>query len=402
MLKRNLKQAYTPLYFLAALGPGGLAVSFFMYLMFLVPHPDAPMAALKHWWPVVAEGGLYSVLIVAAIAAFVVLGVIHFRLLAWNVKEFSLFKKTEAYQQLRQSNAEVTLMVVPLTFAMTVNMLFIIGSLFVPGLWDFVQVLFPFATLAFAAIGFWALAIYGHYIGRLFTQGDFEHDKNNNFSQLMAPFSFSMVAVGLAAPGAMSHSPVISGLSLALSSAFAGLTVVLSVVWFFAGLKQISVKGFDKVAAPTLWILIPILTLLGITFVRQSMGVHHNFAAGIDHSLFLQVMSIVLGLQVAIGLFGYRVMKHLGYLDEFVFGNKQSPVSFGLICPGVAFVVFGFFFLNYAVIGNGIIDKYSLSHLALLLPLVGVQMATTWVLLRLIKRQIMLPVAADSDSLTES
>ncbi len=402
MLRRDLKQAYTPLYFLAALGPGGLAVSFFMYLMFLVPHPDAPMAALKHWWPVVAEGGLYSVLIVAAIAAFVVLGVIHFRLLAWNVKEFSLYKKTEAYQQLRQSNAEVTLMVVPLTFAMTVNMFFIIGSLFVPGLWDFVQVLFPFATLAFTAIGFWALAIYGHYIGRLFTQGNFEHDKNNNFNQLMAPFTFSMVAVGLAAPGAMSHSPVISGLSLALSSAFAGLTVVLSVVWFFAALKQISVKGFDKVAAPTLWILIPILTLLGITFVRQSMGVHHNFAAGIEHSLFLQVMSIVLGLQVAIGLFGYRVMKHLGYLDEFVFGNKQSPVSFGLICPGVAFVVFGFFFLNYALIGNGVIDKYSLSHLALLLPLVGVQMATTWVLLRLIKRQIMLPVAAGSDSLTES
>lgn len=30
---------YRPLYFLASLGAGGMAVSFFMYLMFLVPHP---------------------------------------------------------------------------------------------------------------------------------------------------------------------------------------------------------------------------------------------------------------------------------------------------------------------------------------------------------------------------
>ncbi|WP_181388468.1 hypothetical protein [Vibrio albus] len=32
-----------------------------------------------------------------------------------------------------------------------------------------------------------------------------------------------------------------------------------------------------------------ILTLLGITFVRQSMDVHHNFEADIEHSLFLQI-----------------------------------------------------------------------------------------------------------------
>ena len=32
-------QSYSPLYFLASLGAGGLAVTFFMYLMFWVPHP---------------------------------------------------------------------------------------------------------------------------------------------------------------------------------------------------------------------------------------------------------------------------------------------------------------------------------------------------------------------------
>ena len=35
-------RAYSPLYFLASLGAGGLAVTFFMYLMFWVPHPGQP------------------------------------------------------------------------------------------------------------------------------------------------------------------------------------------------------------------------------------------------------------------------------------------------------------------------------------------------------------------------
>ena len=35
--------AYGPLYFLAALGAGGLTVTFFLYLMFWVPHVGRPV-----------------------------------------------------------------------------------------------------------------------------------------------------------------------------------------------------------------------------------------------------------------------------------------------------------------------------------------------------------------------
>ena len=34
---------YSPLYFLASVGAGGLAVTFFMFLMFWVPHPGQPV-----------------------------------------------------------------------------------------------------------------------------------------------------------------------------------------------------------------------------------------------------------------------------------------------------------------------------------------------------------------------
>ena len=38
---------YSPLYFLVSLGAGGLAVTFFMYLMFWVPHPTRPVPVFE-------------------------------------------------------------------------------------------------------------------------------------------------------------------------------------------------------------------------------------------------------------------------------------------------------------------------------------------------------------------
>jgi hypothetical protein len=41
---------YSPLYFLASLGAGGLAVTFFMWLMFWVPHPEQPVPIFENNW----------------------------------------------------------------------------------------------------------------------------------------------------------------------------------------------------------------------------------------------------------------------------------------------------------------------------------------------------------------
>ena len=39
--------SWSPLYFLASLGAGGLAVTFFMYLLFWVPHPGQPVPVFE-------------------------------------------------------------------------------------------------------------------------------------------------------------------------------------------------------------------------------------------------------------------------------------------------------------------------------------------------------------------
>ncbi len=80
-------------------------------------------------------------------------------MLVWNIRGFAQYKKTNSYASLRQSNAEVQLMAIPLTFAMTINVGFALGAVFVPNLWSVVEYLFPAAILAFAVTGFYALKI---------------------------------------------------------------------------------------------------------------------------------------------------------------------------------------------------------------------------------------------------
>ena len=49
---------YSPLYFLASVGAGGLAVTFFMYLMFWVPHPGRPVPIFEDIIAAFATGAL--------------------------------------------------------------------------------------------------------------------------------------------------------------------------------------------------------------------------------------------------------------------------------------------------------------------------------------------------------
>lgn len=56
---KNLGEKYSPLYFLAALGFGGLAVFFFMVFMHITPHPGTPMPTFESIRAAYADGGTF-------------------------------------------------------------------------------------------------------------------------------------------------------------------------------------------------------------------------------------------------------------------------------------------------------------------------------------------------------
>lgn len=385
MLVKNLNSKYNPLYFLAALGAGGLAVTFFLYPNFLIPHPGTPMLTFDQIYPLLmGEDIVLASLLYMALIAIAGLALLHFRLLFWNISEYRKFRKTEAFTTLKQSSREISLMVIPLTLAMSVNVSFILGAVFVPGLWSVVEFLFPVAITAFAAIGIYALKILGEYFTRVMTTGAFKSSENNNFSQMIAIFALAMIAVGLAAPGAMSHYKEINAIGMFLSIFFLSLAVLLSVVKMILGFQAILEHGIDKQTSVSIWIMIPILTLMGITVIRLTMGLHHGFEEVLSKPSFFMITSIIISLQIIIGMIGFSVMKKMGYLPDNSQGTDANAGSFALICPGVAFFVFGMFFLTFGLIQNGLIVAMSPMFFVLLAPLVIVQIQTLRVFFRLL------------------
>ena len=381
-----LREKFSPMCFLASLGAGGLSVSFFMYLMFLVPHPNTPMATYDFIIPALLKGDWLSLVVSFSLVFIIAFAFLHFKLLIWNTKQYNLYKKTASYQELINSNSQITLMTIPLTFAMTINVCFVLGAVFVPGLWGIVEFLFPFALLGFIVVGYFALKIFFEYFSRLLIKGDFDFSKNNNLSQMISIFALSMVAVGFAAPGAMSHNLVINSIGIFGALFFASLAMLLMLIKLTIGFKNMFEKGLGLEAAPSVWILIPILTLLGITFIRVSFGLEHNYATPLAKSSLFVFTSTVLSLQIIFGVLGYMVMKRMGYFEKYIHSEDKSSVSFALICPGVAFFVFGMFFVNFGLAFNGIVAKYSIAYFIIMLPFIYVQIKTIIYFFKLYKK----------------
>ena len=384
MAKSNVK-VYHPLYFLAALGNGGLAVSFFMYFMFLIPHPDTPIPNFSHISKTFQSGGLQAVLTVIVSVIIILLAVNHFRLLIWNVQQIRAFKASEAYAKLKVTPGGVTMMVEPLTYAMSINVIFILGALFVPGLWNVVGYLFPFAMLGFLAIGVFAIKVYVDYLKQFFVGGQFNFEAINHYGQMLGAFAFIMVAVGLASPAAMSKTLFISATSAISSFVFVVFAIAVVMLFFGASTRAILKNGLAKANAPTIWMAIPIFTLTGITFIRlYSMIAHNVLGTQVNPAIAFAVLGVLFAASIVVGIIGYVILKKLNYFNE----QPDPSSSFGLICPGVALFVLGMFFINWGLVKTEIIAAYSVLHFVIIAVLAISQLKTVQWLTRLTKQYL--------------
>jgi len=100
-------ETWSPLYFLAALGAGGLAVTFFMWLMFWVPHPGRPVPVFEDIVAFATGAGAAGQAMVAlAVTAIAALAALHGALTVWNLRRLAAFVRTDAFDRLTRSNAE--------------------------------------------------------------------------------------------------------------------------------------------------------------------------------------------------------------------------------------------------------------------------------------------------------
>jgi len=379
--------SYSPLYFLASLGAGGLAVTFFMWLYFWVPHPDQPVPVFEDIAAAFTTGGP---LLQAAIAG-AALGIAFFayhniRLLIWNLTSYARYRRGEAYGKLRRSNAETQITAMPLAIAMSINVGFILGMVFVPGLWGVVEYLFPLALTGFLAVGVLALAQIGAFLGRIKTEGGFDWKANNSFAQVLPAFALSMVGVGLAAPAALSTVPLTSGIALVLSTFFLMAAVIIALVAIVLAVHSMSVNGVAPEAAPTLLIVIPLITVLGILIMRQNHGMHVHFGAHAAPGETLALLTKFVSVQILFGLFGLAILRRQGYARRFLFAAEHSVSSYALVCPGVAMNVMLFFWINKGLVGAELIAKFGVAYWGLTAIAIALQVAMIWLVFHLNRR----------------
>jgi len=382
-------ERYSPLYFLSSLGASGLAVSFFMYLMWMTPHPGQPIPSFNTLMSAFEGGNIYTQsLIVIASLGIAWFTYLHLRLLYWNFVQYREWKTTANYSGLRSGNGENQLMTMPLAVAMTVNVLFIVGAVFVPNLWENAEYLFPFALAAFGAIGIWGLSIFGDFMGRVLTKGGFDCSKNNSLGQMLSVFAFAMVGVGFSASAAMSQNQVVSVIAFIGAAFFSMAALIFGAIFLVMGFRSMMENVAEKETAPTLWIIIPFITVVGITFYRLFKGLDHNFGVEWAPGSVFSFLVILFAIQLVFGFVGYTVMKRFGYFEHYVSGDGRSPGSYALICPGVALFVFANFVIHPGLIGIGVLDKFSIAYFVLYAPLVALQFMTIRTLLKLNRKLI--------------
>jgi hypothetical protein len=375
--------AFSPTYFLAALGNGGLAVSFFIYLMFLLPHPDTPIPVFEGVAAALGRLDAVAGLVAVALAGIVWFAIRHIQLMIWNLRACAAERRGPRGTCAPSGAAEVTMMAAPLAGAMSINVMFVLGALFVPGLWSVVEWLFPGALAGFAVMGYFALRILTRYLARMLVEGGYRGAETAGLGQLIATFALVMVAVGFAAPAAMSQTPAWVATGFLGSVFFLSAAGILGLAWLVMGLRDIKEHGIAPEAAPSLWIVIPVLTVAGIAGVRLTHGMGLLWPHAVGDGARLPAMAVILSVQVLFGLLGWAVMRRLDYFRQYLGGARLSAGSYTLICPGVALMVFGMFFIHMGLVDGGLVAPYGAVHLALIVPLAVLQAITIRTTVRL-------------------
>ena len=315
-------------------------------------------------------------MVALAMAGIAVFGVLHYRLLVWNMIRLRVFQKSGEFSAFAASNAETQLLAAPLALAMGVNVGFIIGLVFVPGLWGVVEYLFPVALLAFVAIGIHAFLQIGSFLGRVLGQGGFSEEQNASFAQVLPAFALSMVGVGLAAPSAMSGNGIVVAASLSLSTLFVVAAAVWAAAAMILALRPMLAHGTAPEAAPTLMILVPLLTVIGIAMLRMNHGLHTEFDAhGTKADTLVFLTRIVVAQVLFLGL-GPRGSETAGLCGEVLSAQGQrSAGSYALICPGVGFSVMWHFWVNKGLVASGVIAKFGAAYWVATAPALIAQVA---------------------------
>lgn len=378
---KTAETTFVPLHGLATLGAGGLSVSLFMWLLFLTPHAGVPVPTFETLEAYAATENLAWLFVRAMQAGILTIAGIHLALVVWMLKGLAAFKRSPQFTAFWQSHMGLQWMVRPLVLAMMVNVLFILGLVFVPGLWNLREMLFPGALLAFFLIAIDAVILWMDHLSELYqSQSD---NSGSGLAGMFPAFTFAMLSVGFSASAAMSHHKITAGIGFVGALILMVFALFIASAHFVVQFPRMMSDGVKQAASGTLWMAIPISTILGIAAFRLLMSAQHVWGAQVGNVLPAAVLLLFLSVQVFFYLLGRAVMNRNNGWRYLVTESPQAA-SFSLICPGVGLFVLGMFVVFRALVPLEVVDSVTM-WLPLML-LIVLQMATFGLFIRLMRK----------------
>lgn len=350
------KVPFTPLHGLASLGAGGLSVSFFVWLMFLTPHPGSPVPTYESLALASQAsdnaGWIGLVTTMVAIMAFA-----HYALLAWWLQQGARLPTADK-AKLFSGEAHVFRMITPLVLALSVNAGFVVGLVFVPGLWQVKEWLFPVALLAFAAL--FAMATQRWLAQQALLKSEQLSYRNKGLIELLATFAFAMITVGFSASAAMSDTAWVHTTGLVLSVAGGAMAIWAGVRVLRDRFTSLREHPVAATATGSLLMGVPILTILGIASYRLMMAGQHHFDVDISPSVITVTLAVLFMAQILIFLVATpTVLQRDGW--RTLVTQQPQGASFSLICPGVGLFVLGMFLVSHGLAPTGLLSGTGLT-----------------------------------------
>jgi len=158
---------------------------------------------------------------------------------------------------------------------------------------------------------------------------------------------------------------------------------LLGFVAMVMGMRSMMENGAAPEAAPTLLIVVPLLTVLGILLLRQNHGLHTQFDVHGNGAETMMMLGKLLSVQVLFTLFGLMVLRRQNYAQTYLHCGTGSPASYALICPGVALSVMLHFFLNKGLVAASLVDKYSLIYWMISILALASQAVMIWLIFKI-------------------
>lgn len=329
---------FSPLFFLASLGAGGIAILPFVIMQYTTTHgPGLVTMAQIASMGYTGFSAAYFTSLEVIMAIFAVL---HFVLTGWfTVNAIKWIKNGHLKGLLKDPLNNATVLAPFISILMTMNLF--IGPIryFFPLLSDNFQSLFLPAMIFWSMLFVVIILLEVYLLGVSFKKG-FDIDKIN-FGWLLHPFLLGMLTVIGTGLAAMSKNAEIAHTAAFMSLISGSMGVFLLLVKMIMLFKNHFAASNlpEKHFLPSFLIVIPNITLFAISAFRLGhyLEFHHHFHLD---AYFYIVIGVSFAFEIWYMLFGISLLVNYFRQNHF---KEYYITQWGLICPFVAFITLGSF-----------------------------------------------------------